>query len=581
MRLVLIFLSLTLASAVHAEYISPAESVPIKRYELSITVDEMKLLAGDLTKLATLVECTDTASLRTGAQIVALVKFLEPGNRDILVVEKHLQDKQNMAEPSKEIIDEAVKRSWKLHNWLMNDAAGKDTNILGACLADVLHILDKAQSNADKTEKGEWAGWVAPQSEFVKMKEMVTTTSQQVEEPAMKVETIVQLTHGKLLLPFWQITMVEDKPVSQFGLNTIQMEVTDNVNAGNLTIHLLEAQAHPGFQNKIQQTISTWFNAKYSKPPTGKSLTFSCGGEKYYDVPNNRQEVPAALIALTASAIDGQEANGVIIASVNAKQEIALPHNGWVSLRFMSDKPSAKIILPESCVALLPNLIVLDELPYFLKHDVFVAKDLAGIISLSKIKQDEITSKALADFDEIRVKANPNAIGNFVRIPAVTKRLEAIVAACPNYISAKALLLEARNSAPKVLNAEASAQEIRRAIMPLTWMRQTLLQNVNAYANLNLERFTKAHEDSRKNLDAIAKIIAPEQKDLFTDSMKLTDAVRAFARAAKNVLDENGYYEKATFHEKSAKENRVSILKLLPELEAKISELLQESSPGE
>jgi hypothetical protein len=218
----------------------------------------------------------------------------------------------------------------------------------------------------------------------------------------------------------------------------------------------------------------------------------------------------------------------------------------------------------------------MDELSYFMKHDIFLAANIDELIAFSKKTPDANMAAALSNFAVVREKAT-TSIGPFVTNAAVRARLEGIASAMPQYASVKFLLMQGNGKRPSQLSDLVVAHEIRIALAPLSQIANIYQEQGDR--NITATAVQASHESSRAVLDPIDRLVPSSSRDLYGQAVDLSNTARTLARAIKKVADKN--YEDGVrgFHDKSLGESSRALREGLPVIERSVSRILGEEEP--
>jgi hypothetical protein len=487
----------------------------------------------------------------------------------------------------------AKARAWRTQAWLASDEAGKDGQVLAQCLGDVLARVDASHpaAAAHKNDLGKWNGWVAPLDDFAKSKpndlaanneeeelpEMTDDSKEQEdqeEDEAEEKEIEFAVKSGAITTPLWLYN--EKTEVYSLKLASVSMKSYVDKSHQTFRYHVEGTD-----ESKIRDILLAINNATvpllneiYHGLPEGGVVSMGFSKNEYYSISRNGENLSAAAMVLAASAMSGAETTGVVIGIVKDDGKLALPRNSWEMIRMLSTAPPSRIILPKAIEDVLPALLSLDDLQFLMKHDIFLADTAEELIALTKKTPEAAVTASLANFADIRSKAS-STLGPFVANPHVSKRLEAIVAATPNYVSAQLLLMQARGKRPVQLTEKMLAHEIRKALQPLNEI------NARASSNGNNEKVTAAevqaaHESSRAALDPLERIVASSNRELYGEALDLANRARTLARAMDKVGGKDFLFDDRGFHDKSLTESSKDLQNGLPLIDRKISLILGE-----
>ncbi len=570
-----------------AGFIPPKDNAPFRRDQLPIDVDTMKQLSSHLVTLCSILDSQDNSQQRTAAQFLALALALDPVNRSAQdLLDQFKQETPPLTRNQNELVV-AKSRAWRTQSWLATAESGADGRSLALCLGDVLSKVDPEHpSSANyKTEQGQWKEWIADADRFLKKEEPGILDGEETAEEEMTEQDK-------------ELNEVDDQQIA-FALNSATIssplmifnDITKTYDLKLLPVTLSTAidEEHKEFryhlkdvdQEKIRPALlainkSTvpWLKEKFQGLPHGGVVNLSLPPREYYATNRNAENISAAAAVLAAASLSGQEPTGVVIGIVQPDGKLVLPSNGWQLIRSLSAAPASRVVLPKSCADLLLGLLTLDELEFFMKHDVLLADNIDELVNLSKKNPDANLAAALSHFAGIREKAT-SSIGPFVTNSFVRGRLETIAAAMPNYASAQYLLIQAKGKRPTQLSEKVTAHELRMALAPIRSVVDIYFDNDERTQPTHTQ-MQSAHESCRAALDPLDRQIANTERAIYGEAIDLANTARTLARAIKKVKDKGFENYIKGFHDKSLTESASMLTKALPEIERKISHILEE-----
>lgn len=570
-----------------AAFIPPTDNTPYRRDQLPIDVETMKQLSRQLTILCATLDADDPFSQRTAAQFLAVAQSLDPVSRQAQDMLESFGKEVNPVMPSSADIQLAKSRAWRTQSWLGSEEAGNDGKCLAQCLGDVLAKVDPNHPSAAafKSEQGLWANWVAKQQDFQKKDEPDIAQNPENSEEEMTDDTKED----------------DEDQIATFALKTatistplmIYKEASNSYDLRLVTVSLSHwiDDKHSEFRYQLQdvdeermrtplrsinKNTVPWLQKTLGDLPKGGVVVLSTPFKEAYSVKRNDENLSAAAVVLAHAALSGQEPTGVVIGIVDPDGKMKLPKNGWQLIRSLSAAPPTRIVLPSSAAELLPSLLTMDELSYFMKHDIFLAANIDELIAFSKKTPDANMAAALSNFAVVREKAT-TSIGPFVTNAAVRARLEGIASAMPQYASVKFLLMQGNGKRPSQLSDLVVAHEIRIALAPLSQIANIYQEQGDR--NITATAVQASHESSRAVLDPIDRLVPSSSRDLYGQAVDLSNTARTLARAIKKVADKN--YEDGVrgFHDKSLGESSRALREGLPVIERRVSRILGEEEP--
>ncbi len=591
-RLACLVVAGTLLTADHAvgAFIAPTDRAPFRRDQLPIDVDTMKQLSQQLSLLCATLPGADPAAQRTAAQFLALSRALDPVNRQAEDMLESFKNEENPAAPLPGDVQLAKSRAWRIQRWLGSEQAGHDGKNLALCLGDVLAQVDPENpaAVAFQSEQGKWADWVAQKESFLKKDEPALTPQQEgpsegmfeekkTDDANLIKEPSFQLLTATVSTPL----MIYEEATKSYDLKLTPVSMSHWIDKDHAEFryHLNDAdeeRMRPALLSINKNTVPC-LEKSIGELPKGGVVVLSNFFKEGYSVRQNHDNLSAAAAVLAHAALSGQEPTGVVIGIVENDGKLKLPKNGWQLIRSLSTAPPSRVVLPKSAAELLPGLLTMDELSYFMKHDIFLAENFDELIAFSKKSPDAKVAAALANFAVVREKSTPS-IGPFVANPAVRARLEGIATAMPSYASVQFLLMQAKGKRSSQLSDLVVAHEIRMALAPLQHI-EDLSREPNGDRTITPTAIQAGHDASRAMLDPLDRLVPNTSRELHAEALDLSNTARTLARAMKKVSDKSNDQGSKKFHEKSLQESSRSLRDRLPLLIQRLNQTIGDELP--
>jgi len=573
-----------------ARFIPPTEQVPFRRDQVPIDLETMSQLSRQLTTLCSSLKPDDKNHPRVAAQLLAMARALDPMNRTVELLGDAFTFEKQPAAASKPELDDAMNDAWQTQAWLSSKEAGRDGQTLANCLGDVLAKFnpERHEAAAFQSETGQWNGWVAPASEFAKAsttgpegaKPHLDTVPAEETKPVItpSAEIDFALQSASVQSPLWLYH--EEKKAYSLKVATVTMKASTGKEWEPFHYHLedvTEERSTPVLLG-INQNTAPYLNHRFKGLPKNGVIGLGIEGVEVYSITRNNSNISAAAAVLASASLSGEEPVGIVMGIVDKDDKLILPPNSWELIALLDSAPPSRIVLPKAAAELLPSLLALDNLSFFMKHDILLAENLDELIRFSKKSPEPAVAEALANFAGIRQKAT-NTLGPFVTNPYVSKRLEALATALPQYASVQCLLMQAKGQRPRVLNDKIVAHEIRRAMLPLQPITATYEKW--SLADLNTAQIQAAHEESRKILDPMEKLVSSKARTIYNTAMNLSNTARTLARASKKIHERGfGYGYVEGYHDKLARESIALLRNDLRVLNQDVAIALGEARPA-
>lgn len=578
-------LLLLAASPCFARFIPPHDNPPFRRDQLPIDVETMKQLSTQLTTLSLTLDPKDPSQQRIASQFLAIAQALDPINRAAQEALDLFSKDRPLPSTNPADITVAKSKAWRIQAWLASEEAGADAALLARCLGDVLSRVDPEHPTAKnhQNEQGAWSDWVAKADDFVPPPAPIADLTsvgppadamnaqprEESKNPPASAPVTFALKESSILTPLFLLDAKGESSFLKITQVHLKSRIDDAFPEFRYDLKDVDPERMRPMLRAINQATVPWLKKLAGGLPTGGVVGLSLYTQNAYPIHRNGENLSAAAAVLAHAALTGQESTGIVMGIVQPDGKLTLPPDGWQMIRALASVPPSRVVLPRSAADLLPGLLTLDELSFFMKHDIFLADQIDELIAFSLKKPDPATTTALATFASIRAKST-SSIGPFVANPHVRARLEATIKDAPKLASAQYLLMQSNGRRPTQLPTKVSAYEIRSAVAPLNRIMNEM-RNGNRQ-NWQSGRLMEAHDASRKALDPLERLIATNERALYEQAVDLANTTRTLARALKKVGNQsNGT---GNFHDKLLNESIKTLNNGLPDLDNKLNNIL-------
>ncbi len=569
------FALIALAAVSRADFVPPAEGpVPFRRDKLPVDVDTMTTLSREVLSLTAADMEKGPARLRAWAQMTALALALDPANRQARETLEQLQQggRPESGENGREL-DRALSRAWQVHAWLDSPEAGADAQALAACLADVLSVADpknpKSEDHLRAGETGSWKGWVAPEDAFKSKNAKPDKTA--LETPA---DPDKEKGHGKghdstptdpaaagivepeveVSMPLWVFNNHKGEPPADKDKDKGAEQPPADASRvlEILRIHMSATPAEKGqglmftFESKNATDLTAAADSEVSAfmarrhGSTGPVTAAISWDKTRAFVPERNGAVLSGAAALLAdAALSGKPPGAMALAVVGKDGKLELPPHFWETLRSLAaQSPGGRIVMPTSAADYLAGLLVLDNAPFFMKHEILLAGTVEELCDMASSAPKPEYAESFTKWQEIYKAGAGKPLGTFVAHPATLVRLKELGTAMPQHASARLLALQGSGNRPRFLQRSLLALEIREAILPIDE-----LQHVETN-KLSSKRLDEIHAACRAKLDKIGNsgIIDIRDRDMHKEAMAAADSLRPLARMMDKQDKDNSPY---------------------------------------
>jgi len=551
------FAFLAFAAGAHAApFEAPAEeNPPFRRDLLPIDADSMAALSGDLSVLVHGMPLKTPAERRAAAQSLALALALDPANSGARDTISALGGGNLLppADPAK--LTKAKARLWQIHAWLKTPEAGADGNLLGDMVGDAASVLDPSNPVAtvlsDSPEKGQWADWVAPLSAFGKNAVAKNDTDPFEDiEPDMPAPDVPAEGKPSIALEAASVSSVlfvfdEESESWELRPATVEMTATP-VGSGAFAVavagvppSVVAVAGVPAAVDPLRALVSLPIRAAVEAYHVGLpgdglvSLTTNGGGN--YSFPRNRTNMTGPGFILANSAITGAEPDATVIARLDDGNALVAPEFCWRLVSALTKGKGGRLVVPPGTEEYFTAMLTLENPGLLLKYEVLVASTPKEFMEFCAKVPSVKNAAAFASFQEIKAKAQGTGMGAYLANRFVRQRLQEIVDALPNHLSAKLLAIQGAGGRPRLLTRKVLAAEIWRAIAPIESLARLDVQLAEAESVAEMD---KLYESMRADLDNVERYADTSDRDLVTEGKDVTATVRTLARALRGRTDD-------------------------------------------
>ncbi len=200
-------------------------------------------------------------------------------------------------------------------------------------------------------------------------------------------------------------------------------------------------------------------------PYNGGSMSVTIGGDYHA---SNREGIALTAGLLARCMIAGGEMGAQVAAAGG------LSEDGWIEalrdplslLRGLGRGTVPVVLLPSANVSQLLDLAILGDFGPFLRHQIFVAPDLATAFSLV-VDPSEATIKARELFAEVQDLASIMPPGDLIANSKVQEYFAKIIKLAPEHASAGVLLRSGRGDLPELMSRSGSIYLLNNMAAPV------------------------------------------------------------------------------------------------------------------
>ena len=311
---------------------------------------------------------------------------------------------------------------------------------------------------------------------------------------------------------------VPDKSFASARMSTLKAEA---VQQGTKAEPVIAFDAATVTLQAALEKASAWAVAGNEKFPDG--LTLKVSAEGGYGT-HEHDAAGAATAVLLDSIGNGHEIDPLvaIVGGVNEKGHITAAPRLATRLRTLeTDPPPPAIGVPMLSEVEVRDLALMDELDVLARQQIISLVTLDDARAIAAKKKPERVAKAFDLFATVRDAASRAPVKTLLKNPKFLQRLQEIVTAMPNHLSAKLLLLAATNKVPGRITFATSRQAILKAIKPF----------------VNVTSSNRPAKDIQAAATEGGNVLLRIQPKIHLSVERYLVAMKAYLRAVNNYLD--------------------------------------------
>lgn len=542
-------------SAFGKEFAPPAEGpLAFRRDQIPLDSEMMATLSRQLVTLAEGLDSSTPTLRRGGAQMLALSIALDPSNSKARGLISRFQKGDFKAPPNDEQIQISREKVWKILEWLSSPEAGNAGNALAACLTDVILISDPKHSGAEtmlsKEEQGAWMGWIPELAAYeTKASAHVNRLPEPLPNQPTSPKSILLLPKAKISTVLWKNTGSPESENWILAPGTLEMTariVDESAQQDEPFSILIDTQDGENTLSGLSASILTLLRqmSQGTRLPKGGQVTIGGKALEESSRSGKRQTISAAAAVLTSAALTGQEPDATVIGVMDRNGNFSLPTGFWEQLHSLTSGSGQKgrLILPTAAAEYLPSLLAYEKPQFFLDYEVILASNFSELLALSAKNPDARMTKISANFEEIRAKATPQALGQYLSNPYVRRRLLEITQENPNHYSAKLLAIQGAGNRPVYIPRKIVVDEILTATRSIQWI---ISRDSYFFDDDDTAKIGPSIESSRNALDGLARYVERPDRELLDKAQELVAKIRTFERVIRKKSD--GYFDSDGF----------------------------------
>lgn len=516
-------------------FVPPAEGpVAFRRDRVPLDADAMASLSRDLVTLASGLDAESAVNRRAAAQMLALATALDPGNSKAREVISKFEKGRQSPDADAQQLENSRKRVRRDLEWLGSPEAGSQGQALAACLNDVMIISDPKHPGAEAGERGAWKYWIPDLTAYEPVPEKKEAASEDSADDTAEVAgSGFLLEKAQVFTVVWKQDEKSDRMKLEQGVVPLQMlaEMRKNPEDEERPLSIsLGFRVSKTAGSELTNTLLGLLRKQNGTLPVGGMIRIGSPDKVVLVMPPKRQSISAAAAVLTSAAISGIEPDATIIGEVDESGAFKLPPGFWSQLQSLGAGTGGRLILPAAAAEYLPSMLALERPQLFLEYEVLLASDFQELLWLSAKTPDEATARFMANFREIREKANLQSIGQYVANTFVRRRLVEIMQEAPFHYSAKMLAIQGAGNRPAFIPRIILAAELRRAIEPMEWL---VVRRESELDPKELNQLGETYDACRPQVDQLFRYAEKDDRGLLSQVQTMVDGIRTLDRNAR------------------------------------------------
>lgn len=517
-------------------FVMPSEGpVAFRRDRLPLDADAMKELSRELVTLAKGAEIKLAVGRRTAAQMLALSTALDPSNTEARELASQLQKDLGTTVTDPQEIEQSKTRIWQYLAWLEAPASGPQGMALAECLTDVMLVSDpnhpRAATLRTGQERGAWKDWIPNLSAY---ETSDADTARKAETPSSPIplltEKSVALSEAEVRTPLWQSIGQTDKRSWVSSPASLQMTAemipSDRTAPPPFSLVIGPASNTPSLST-LGPPILQALKKHHGSLPAGVRITVNSSALEASLLSNKRHSISAATAVLASAAISGNAPDATIIGLIDASGAFKLPTGFWDQLQTLGKGTGGRLVLPAEAADFLPSMLALEKPGFFLDHEVVLASNFSELLELSQKNPSNTLANVTLNFKEIREKADPQAVGQYLSNIFVRRRLLEIIRQAPFHYSAKMLAIQSAGNRPTLIPRNILAAELLRAIAPMNWVTE---RGDPGPGTLETARLNATYETCRSQVDQLLRYAEKNDRKLLDDTQEMVITLRTLDR---------------------------------------------------
>lgn len=557
-----------------------SQEILIRTDKLPIDPDTMRWLSKQLTVIAERENSGTAEQLRANAQLIALAKRLDNGNKGADALNKQLLEGEKFNPKSSDDVAKATSRVWSLTKFLSSKSAGEEANALAAYIMDAMSVVDpKHPALADYQPSAErWANTVANLDKFKEEPKIASSNQPEIasnnsrvtdvpsdglndkqwpsneqdekdkEEPKNDDKVAWHELKTKFTVPLQEQAKVGDRDIQRAAISQVQVEIKPNHSDSEKRLEITSNRYNDNNSLKrLEHPVRQTLDNVWKRTPNAKVEIRLVNDLSY----KNQDYLQSNLILFLDTSLSNKEYNPNILALTKIEESGKFVRNDdfWTTMMMVAGDSNAqrRILAPKDAEDDLRQLIALEKAEFFARNEVILVDSLEESRHYTSSTTDEKIKEATALFAEFQSVAESRSLGALSANKHVRERMEKILALMPNHLSAKMILLQGSGNRPLKLESKFLAYEMDGIIAPVaSYIRRVGTWSESShYTSNDLEGIYTKME---KRLEEIRNYVDSKDNNLYTGATDMVSNLKSISRASgrqKDFDEKRGYYERA------------------------------------
>ena len=554
MKLGLLIVLLTslasLASSSAADYTHPDESKELFKVEkIPLQVHQIKEASHYLTVLALGTQGSSPAERRCTGQLLALALRLDYANQDARLTSHRLRDGIPVQSPEAQDIFKARTQLRILQNWLSLPTSGKNANTLASYLADATRLQDGATKN--NPDQADWTGLLPPLLSYEeKAVETPATEPSDTPEPTPEpvIENPYQIAELTTYIPIANEPLYKDdrdpntprpaysRPITyevKYNISPITINISPNNGPLILTVEgLVEGEQASDKHKELGKAIKALeARLNLSSKNKGAKVSIQLPPENQYSARNSGTIAAAIQMMLSASLTDtALHDRTILCASLNSAGYVKLPPHFWQTIQELrkDEFSRGRLLVPKPAANPLSQFLVFDDPEFFIRWEILSMTTINEAYQLAAKDLEPKMKQTEELFRVIKKRSKGNSVAALTVNRPFRNQLNKILELSPNHLSSRILLLQGGGKRPMRLNRLGQAY----AVQPIVQDIQAQLSAMTSSSpdSVILE---KLYESSRKDLDAIERVVDGRDNSFYQQAQKIIKDIRSITTLEK------------------------------------------------